>query len=70
MYLGPIVSRSFPSIGAANPQKSPAAENIAAVIAALPPNPCLRAGRNTGWQFLTPPSTMRFPKDRAKMTNP
>ena len=48
MYFGPIISRNFPSIGAANPPKNPEAENIAAVIAALPPNPRLRAGKNTG----------------------
>ncbi len=48
MYFGPIISRSFPSIGAANPPINPEAENMAAVMAALPPNPSLRAGRNTG----------------------
>ena len=49
---------------------SPEAENTAAVTATLLRKWSLRATRNTACTFLDPPSTVRFTKVRAKITQP
>ena len=67
---GPILSRILPKNGDANPPTIPEAENIAAVSAVLPPKLCFRAGKNTGWLFLTPPSTNKFPNINPSITQP
>ena len=68
--LGPILSRILPKNGDANPPTIPEAENIAAVIVALPPKLCFRAGKNTGWLFLTPPSTNKLLNINPSITQP